>query len=143
MRAGGPFIERNGPIYGRVDDDGELMLGFRVLPEQCNQLDIAHGGWMASFMDTLLPLGVRFSPHGDLAERFLLTINLSLDFMAAAPLGAWIEGRAERLSQTRSLVFVQGMIRSEGRLLMRGSATYRIGPVTPMSVFDLLSKERP
>jgi acyl-coenzyme A thioesterase PaaI-like protein len=54
-------------------------------------------------------------------SRYMVTVNLSCDFIAPAPEGAWIEGRLQILRSTRSLVFCQGRLDADGVLVLRMS----------------------
>ena len=60
--------------------------------------------------------------------RFLPTINLQIDYLAAAPLGAWVQGEAQLLRTTRSLVFMQGLVQADGVSVARTSGIFKIGP---------------
>ena len=122
----GDFIGVNGPLY--LKHEGELVqLGFRVEARHTNPMRICHGGMMASFCDMLLPLSVhRKSP--EVGRRFLPTISLQIDYLAPAPLGAWVQGEAQVLRTTRSLVFAQGLVDADGTPVARVSGIFKIGP---------------
>ena len=122
---GDGFIGVNGPLYARRTDGG-LQLGFRVEKRHCNPMGICHGGMMASFADMLLPISVHRKSK-EVGLRFLPTINLQIDYLAPAPLGAWIEGEAQVLRVTRSMVFTQGLISADGVLAARVSGIAKIG----------------
>jgi len=117
------FLDAIGPLYGKWADN-RLLLGFRVEPRHCNPGEVAHGGMLATFADMLLPIASRFQSRLDLG--FLPTINLSLDFLAPAPLGAWVEGRAEGLTATRNLLFAQGTASADGIPCLRASGIFKI-----------------
>ena len=117
----GPFADANGPLFIRNTDQA---LGFEVRREHCNPVNSCHGGWLSAFLDMQMPL-IAIRDH-DLRGRFLLTVSLSLDYLAPAPIGAWIEGSATVLRCTKSLVFIQGLVSSSQVLLMRGSGVYKI-----------------
>ena len=85
-RFGEGFIAVNGPLYVRRQDGG-FQLGFRVEQRHCNPMGICHGGMMATFCDMLLPLSAHVL--SDVGKRFLQTINLQIDYLAASPLGAY------------------------------------------------------
>ena len=68
-----------------------MRLGFRVEKRHTNPLGICHGGMLASFCDMLLPISIHRKSK-EVGLRFLPTINLQLDYLAPAPLGAWVEG---------------------------------------------------
>jgi len=123
---GGGFIGVNGPLYVRRTDAG-IQLGFRVEPRHCNPMGICHGGMMATFCDMLLPISAH-AVSKEVGNRFLPTINLQIDYLAASPLGAWVQGEAEVLRVTRSLVFMQGMVAADGVAVARVSGIFKIGP---------------
>ena len=123
---GGGFMAVNGPLYARKTDAG-VQLGFRVEERHCNPMRICHGGMMATFCDMLLPISAHVMSN-ELAERFLPTINLQIDYLAASPLGAWVQGEAQLLRATRSLVFMQGLVQADGVSVARVSGIFKIGP---------------
>ena len=123
---GAGFIGVNGPLYTRRTDGG-LQLGFRVEERHCNPMGICHGGMMATFCDMLLPISAHVLSK-QIGRRFLPTINLQVDFLAASPLGAWVQGEAQLLRKTRSLVFMQGLVQADGVNVARVSGIFKIGP---------------
>ena len=130
----GGFIAVNGPLYLYHQGD-DVRLGFRVEPRHCNPMGICHGGMMASFCDMLLPLTAhRKAPA--IGQRFLPTINLQVDYLAAAHQGAWVEGEAQVLRVTRSLVFMQGLVQADGTPVARVSGIFKVGEVFVMPVSD-------
>ncbi len=123
---GGGFIAVNGPLYARRNDAG-FQLGFRVEERHCNPMGICHGGMMATFCDMLLPISAHVLSE-EIGRRFLPTINLQIDYLAASPLGAWVQGEAQLLRATRSLVFMQGLVQADGVSVARVSGIFKIGP---------------
>jgi uncharacterized protein (TIGR00369 family) len=123
---GGGFIGANGPLYLKKLDGGGLLLGFRVEPRHCNPMGILHGGMMATFCDMLLPISAH-TLSADLARRFLPTIQLQVDYLGASKLGAWVQGQAQLLRSTRSLVFLQGLVTADGDNVARASGIFKIG----------------
>ena len=95
LRIGGEFMRLNGPLHARRDGD-RLRVGFRVEPRHCNPMKMCHGGMLASFADMLLPVTAH-AHSTTVANRFLPTINLQLDYLAPAPLGAWVECEGQLL----------------------------------------------
>ena len=122
---GGEFIAHNGPFYLR--HEGELvLLGFRVEARHTNPMGICHGGMLASFADMLLPVTIhRREPEG--RRRFLPTISLQLDYLAPAPLGAWVQGEAQVLRTTHTMVFAQGLVSADGTPALRVSGIFKLG----------------
>jgi uncharacterized protein (TIGR00369 family) len=125
-RFGGGFIAVNGPLYVKKSNAG-VLLGFRVEPRHCNPMGICHGGMIATFCDMLLPISAH-SLSPELGRRFLPTINLQVDYLAASKLGAWVQGEAQLLRATRSMVFMQGLVTADGETVARVSGIFKIGP---------------
>ena len=121
---GGEFIVANGPLYERFDA-GVYRLGFRVEARHCNTMGICHGGMMATFCDMLLPMAAH--RVGAVGMRFLPTISLQIDYLAATPLGAWVQGEGQVLRTTRTLVFAQGLVHADGAPVARVSGIFKIG----------------
>jgi acyl-coenzyme A thioesterase PaaI-like protein len=71
---------------------------------------------LTTLADMLLVLGASAQTG---LSRYMITVNLSCDFIAPAPAGAWIEGRLQVLRSTRSLVFCQGRLDADGALVLR------------------------
>ncbi len=127
LEAGGDFITLNGPIYVR-HEGSTVQFGFRVEPRHTNPMGICHGGMMASFCDMLLPLGAhRLVPA--IAQRFLPTVSLQIDYLAPSPTGAWVQGEAQVLRTTHTMVFAQGLVTADGAPVARASAILKIGPL--------------
>jgi uncharacterized protein (TIGR00369 family) len=125
-RFGDGFIGVNGPLYARRAG-ATFQLGFRVERRHCNPMGICHGGMMATFCDMLLPISAHVLSK-EIGNRFLPTINLQIDYLAATPLGSWVQGEAQLLRATRSLVFMQGLVHADDSAVARVSGIFKIGP---------------
>lgn len=123
------FIAANGPLHVRLHD-GRVQLGFRVEARHCNPMSICHGGMLATFCDMLLPICAH-RQNDEVGMRFLPTIQLSVDYLAPAALGAWVQGEADVLRVTRSMVFAQGLVAADGVPVARTSGILKLG--TPMA----------
>jgi len=112
-----PYVDACGPLYGRRDGD-KLVLGLRVEYRHCNPGGSCHGGMLSTLSDMLLVMGANVQSG---QRRYMLTVNLSCDFIGPAPEGSWIEGRLEVLRTTRSLVFCQGRLTADAQPVLRFS----------------------
>ncbi|MBU6442888.1 MAG: PaaI family thioesterase [Alphaproteobacteria bacterium] len=129
------FLDVNGPLYGRWDGT-HLRLGFRVEPRHCNPGMVAHGGMLALFADMQLPVAARFQSQTDMG--FLPTVHLACDYLAPAPLGAWVEGQADVACVTRNLLFAQGMATADGMPVLRANGIFKITSATSTKSGDFL-----
>lgn len=125
-RFGDGFIAGNGPLYVKKLERG-VLIGFRVEARHCNPMGICHGGMIATFCDMLLPISAHHLSD-ELSQRFLPTISLQVDYLAPSPKGSWVQGEGQLLRSTRSLVFMQGVITSDGEPVARASGVFKIGP---------------
>ena len=124
LAMGGDYMAVNGPLYLSVVD-GRAQLGFRVMQRHTNPLNNCHGGMLASFGDMLLPVCIH--RQSEVGRRFLPTISLQIDYLAPAPLGAWVQGEADVLRVTRTMVFANGVARADGTPVIRVSGIFKIG----------------
>lgn len=118
--ADGDFADMVGPLYVRRDAAG-TSYGFRVEPRHGNVRGSIHGGMLMTLADQVLGLTVAEAvDHAPLA-----TVSLNNDFVAGATPGDWLEGRAEIVRRTRSLVFVRGAIRRGEDVVLSASGVWR------------------
>lgn len=116
----GPFSEHNGPLYHRPDAS-PVTHGFRVLKRHCNGLGIVHGGMLASFLDGLLGHAVSAG-----AGRPGVTIHLSLDYLAMARAGDWIEGEGRVTRLAKDVAFAEARAYVGSRDLVRAAAIFKL-----------------
>lgn len=119
----GSFIELNGPLFGKREGN-RLVMGFRVEPRHCNPADVCHGAMLLTLADMVLGPGAEFEVK---TGKVLPTVSISADFMAPAPLGAWVEGRADALKVTTSLLFARCLITADGVPALRASGITKLG----------------
>lgn len=116
-----------GPVY--LHQDGG-RLGFRVASHHLNPVGGCHGGAMATFADMQIA-AVR--PGLGTEAGHMPTINLSVDYLAPAPPGSWVEAAVSLVKLTRTLAFTQALITADGELVARTTGIYRnyAGAATP------------
>jgi acyl-coenzyme A thioesterase PaaI-like protein len=134
FEGGEHFLSLTGPLYAKRDGN-KLVLGFRVEKRHCNIAGICHGGMLMTFADMQLGLGARFDAEEDVG--FMPTVNLTADFLAPAPLGAWVEGRTDLLRSTRNFLFCQCIVSSNGAPVMRASGIMKAGGAPATSIKGL------
>ncbi|SKA31918.1 uncharacterized domain 1-containing protein [Enhydrobacter aerosaccus] len=120
------FNSHVGPLYAKRGEKGtadEFVLGFRVRPHMCNPAGGLHGGMMMTVADLVGTMGA-----GTLAgiRKFLPTVNMTFDFVAPAKVGDWVEGRAELVRVTRSLIFSTIYLTVGEEKILRASAIAKI-----------------
>jgi acyl-coenzyme A thioesterase PaaI-like protein len=138
---GGEFMKTVGPLHGLWDGE-RVRLGFRVEERHANIARGCHGGMLTSFADMQMAVVTHYQ-WPEIAGHSFPTINLTTDFVAAVPIGAWVEGTADVIRATKSLVFIQGTATVDGATVIRFNGVYKIGPkrdyANPRDPFGLLT----
>ena len=68
------------------------MIGLLIVPHHINYADAAHGGVMSTFADVALSHAVYDAERPRLAPS---TVTLTVNYLAAAKLGDWLEARVQ------------------------------------------------
>lgn len=121
----GPFADLVGSVFATSDglDDGEeVRFGFRVASRHCNPRPVCHGGMLATFLDIALARGIRMVKG---VPAPLPTVSMSLDYLAPAPLGEWIDARVTITRAGSGTCFVQALLHGSAGPVLRGSGVYR------------------
>ena len=109
-----------GPFFHRVDEQGPVC-AFRVEQKHMNGANVAHGGLLMTFADYALFV----IAHDELDDGYGLTAAFTSEFLDGAKLGERVEARGDMLRGGRSLVFVRGLVTSEGRPCLNFSGTIK------------------
>jgi uncharacterized protein (TIGR00369 family) len=120
------FNTHIGDLYVKRGPKGtrdEFVMGFRVHGHMCNPAGGLHGGMMMTVADLVGTMG-----GGTLVglRKFLLTVSMTFDFVAPAKVGDWVEGRAELVRQTRSLLFTNIYLTVGEEKILRASQVAKI-----------------
>ena len=97
------FNELVGPIWARREAD-VWVNGLLVTDKHLNFRGTLHGGMLATFADSVLGRTVVNATR----PRPSATVQLDMHYVAPVRLGDFVEGRAEIIRVTSSLVFVAG-----------------------------------
>ena len=117
------FNDQWGPLWVKPDGD-TLLGGFRVERRHLNPNNTCHGGMLATFVDVHLCMAALFARP--LPAQILPTISLSLNYLAPALLGTWVEARPEIDRVTRGMVFASALLRADGEPVVRGTGVFKI-----------------
>ena len=122
MTGRGPFSTRNGPFYVRRLEGG-VAQAFFAGPDQCNGRGRVHGGMFAAFLDGLLAHAAHVG-----SDQALVTVQMSVNYLASARQGQWVIGEAHMTRRTRDLAFFEGRLHADGRDLVRASGVFKALP---------------
>jgi len=121
-RDDGTFNNVLSPLYLKLVD-GQPVIGLIIEKHHCNYSNIAHGGFLMTLIDFALASAV-CSRIGQYTTT--PTINISVDFMAAAKLGDWIQVDIVAIDVTRTLGFVTALIQGPNGHVARASGCFKL-----------------
>lgn len=115
-----PYETYLGPFCFRLEQE-RVRCAFAPRREHLNGGGAMHGGALMSFADFAL-----FAiAHNALGGAHAVTLTFNCEFLSAGGLEAWVEAEGEVLRQTRSLVFVRGLVAQAKRPLLGFSGTLK------------------
>jgi acyl-coenzyme A thioesterase 13 len=115
-----PYETAIGPFCFRVDA-GRVRCGFEPRLSHLNGGGAIHGGALMSFADfSLFAIA-----HNALAGAHAVTLTCNSEFLSAGKLGAIVEAEGEVLRETRSLIFVRGLVTQDSSALLAFSGTLK------------------
>lgn len=117
-----PLTDPWEPLYSRRSG-GAVVLGLEVTAAHTNSRGFVHGGLISALADNAMGLscGHRL---GDGAR--LVTVNLTLDFLASAQVGQWLEFDTIFVKPGGSLCFAQAFVTADGDPCARANAVFKV-----------------
>jgi len=118
------------PLYSRELPQA-VQIGVRLRDGHCNSRGFVHGGVIAALADNAMGLSfVRVAKAAveepAPAATGAVTVSLSVDFVATAKLGQWLQIEPRVVKAGRSLGFVDALITADGDVIARANATFRL-----------------
>jgi acyl-coenzyme A thioesterase 13 len=117
-----PFLDMIGPVYTSTGERG-ILLGLRARTEHLNTRGFVHGAILAALLDVVCGRNC-----GALTEHpSLVTVSLTVDYVAAAREGDWLEASATVTRVGRRLAFADGRVDADGKPVAKASAVFAVG----------------
>jgi uncharacterized protein (TIGR00369 family) len=99
-----------------------MECGCRVRDVNLNGIGSIHGGALVTFADySLFQIA-----YDHLRGLDAVTVTLNSEFLAGAPLGARLICRGEVVKSGRSLLFIRGLIETDGTAVLNFSGVLKI-----------------
>ncbi|RJF92531.1 PaaI family thioesterase [Noviherbaspirillum saxi] len=114
-----PFMSVMGPLYQRPGQDNATVLALRVSSIHTNMHGIAHGGMLATLADNAL--GFNVSGAG---QHPIVTVHMSLDFLAPAHAGDWLEAHVSVQKRGGKLSFAECRLMVDGCCILKASGVF-------------------
>jgi uncharacterized protein (TIGR00369 family) len=122
-----PVTEPWEPLYSRTSETG-VEIGIHIAAEHCNSRGFLHGGVIAALADNAMGLSfgeVSTAKHGR-AKGDAVTVNLSVDYLASAKVGQWMQVSPRVLRASKTMGFVDAVVLADGEPIARANATFRV-----------------
>lgn len=116
-----PFEALAGPFHVRRDEAGRIEGGFLPGAKHLNGHGMVHGGCLMTFAD--FALFMIAAEDGDVVHG--VTVTLNSEFVSGAPAGTPLLARGEIVRKGGGLIFVRGMITSDGVNVLSFSGTIK------------------
>ncbi|MCW1841743.1 PaaI family thioesterase [Prosthecomicrobium hirschii] len=119
------FTAAVGPYYARVDA-GRPLIGLPLRDIHVSVRGYCHGAVITGLAD-LQSLAASYTVG--MHDRFAATMSLTVDFIAPAGHGDFLELRTDLLRSSRQFLFTQALVvKADGALVARTSAVYKWDP---------------
>ena len=111
------------PLYAKRTDVA-VILALRAAEPHANSRGFVHGGLISTLADNAMGLscGLQAGAGG------LVTVNLSVDFLATARIGQWIVFDTRFVKTGGTLCFAQCFVTADETSCARANATFRVAP---------------
>lgn len=128
-RRSNPFSDVIGPFWQK-QEDGHFLFGMLCSPNTLNNAGVMHGGCLSTFCDqalggTLYETLSRTQPSGA-PPIGSVTVQLNVQFLAAIRPGDFIIGRCRVTRQTRTLVFMDGLVDAGSETVASVQAVFKL-----------------
>jgi uncharacterized protein (TIGR00369 family) len=110
------------PLWSKAED-GCFRLGLVVATPHCNSRGQLHGGIISTLADNGMGLACALALGGKVP---IVTVNLSVDFLGVAALGAWLEIIGTPVKLGRTLCFGAADITADNKPVARATAVFSI-----------------
>ncbi|MBM7063036.1 PaaI family thioesterase [Pseudomonas sp. UL073] len=106
------------------------LVAVRIVADHLNSVRIVHGGFLATVADTAFGLVLKRALGTPVPP---ITVSLTVDYLAAAREGDWLEAHVEVLKVGRSFVNASCLLKVGERPVLRASAVFTVwqGQVPP------------
>ncbi len=93
---------------------GEAQLKMRIRPEMCNPYGMIHGGMMSLLIDESIGWAIASLE----TEQSYTSLNLMVDFLYAAPIGAEITAHSKIIRHGKKIINAEVKVYNEDQVLL-------------------------
>jgi len=119
-----PLTDPWEPLYSKRTDKA-VIIGLRLAKPHTNSRGLVHGGLIAALADNAM--GYSCAQAMDWTSS-LVTISLSVDFVASGQIGQWLAIETEVIRTGSTICFAQSLIKADDVVIARANGTFRVVP---------------
>lgn len=115
------------PVFARRRE-GVVDLGLILATAHCNSRGFVHGGVLATLADNAMGLSygaTLLHENVGAAGGGAVTVSLTIDYLATARIGQWLQVSPRVLRAGGNMGFVDAILTADGATIARASATFR------------------
>ena len=111
-----------GPMYFSRDAEGNFKFITKILDKHLNANGVAHGGFSMTLTDIFFGT-LAFVASG---KKLTSTVSLNCNFVSPGLEGEIVECEAKVIRTTRSMVFIDGNLMSNDKVIVSASGIWKI-----------------
>ena len=136
LERGGHFLASLGPLYAKTTEAG-LAIAMRIEEKHLNTRGIAHGGMLVTLADSALGIAIATAGKSEERPRAFVTVNLSVDFLASAHQGDFVEAHVDIEKVGARFAFATCFLQVGTRRILRASGVFAtVTPAKPKERFE-------
>ncbi len=118
LMQGDGFVPSVGAIYVNLE---RRCMGAWIQPKHLNPLGFAHGGMLATLIDTSFGMAIKLASGGTLPP---VTVSLNVEYLNPAYPGTWVETRVSIQKAGARITNASCELREGERLIAKGNAIF-------------------
>lgn len=123
LDAGGPYMRGLGQLYFRRREDGNPVIGLRVLESHLNVQGMTHGGMLTTVADGALGIGIAMARG---KRGAFVTVSLTADFLSSGRLGDWLEAHVAITRMGQRMAYANCDLKVGTRHVLRASGVFAL-----------------
>jgi uncharacterized protein (TIGR00369 family) len=122
-----PLTDPWEPLYSKRLED-RVIIGVHTREPHTNSRGMVHGALIAALADNAMGLSCVqvLTAKGHKPESGLVTVSLAIDYVGTAKLGQWLAVDTQYVKVGRALCFAQAFVTSDGDVVARADARFRV-----------------
>ena len=119
-----PLTDPWEPLYSKRTDKA-VIIGLRLAKPHTNGRGLVHGGLITALADNAMGYSCAQAMGW---QSSLVTISLSVDFVASGQIGQWLAVETEVIKAGSTICFAQSLIKADDVVIARANGTFRVVP---------------